>query len=423
MKFPFLVSSLGIACLTSSLFALSCTEIQILSDPAVDAAYSKVAINSSGEAVVCWKLIDSFAVKGLQVVAKEEGGSWSFPETIEEGRGDIEDFQCSVDAAGNKFVAWSLESEGSDVMQLKMVEKKRGNEWSFTQEIVTAAERCFFLEYGFSQPENLEAVGRSYFSKYSLNHWSKPAFEAKKISSIYSDYNYPNLSAFGVNGEGGAYALVKKYNDHFSGYRLDNGSFIEEKFPFEAWDEDGGQTVVDRKGNVTLLMTADDESLLAVSQVDKKWEEVSVLERESGDITYTEIASDDQGNLFAVWQYDLEEEGCFLKAAYKPYGEKWQIFEDIRGEGHFCGPLALSSNNQGSFVILFQKLERGQFSVHGASFNTAAHSFSEIQQLSGKRKMCIGPSLAFTKEGKGLVTWTNITNSLELSVEVADLRD
>lgn len=157
----------------------------------------------------------------------------------------------------------------------------------------------------------------------------------------------------------------------------------------------------------------------AVKPVGQPWSSSIALSDPTKDAHSSKMSIDDQGNILIVW---ITKEGRkkVPYAAYKPVNQEWAAPVSLSGGAQGCGHIKVETNHQGHFVVLWNELQKKQFSIHGAALSTATKEWTSAT-ISPPGPDCGNFKFAFNKKGQGIITWATTWDNEDFYVQVAEL--
>jgi|GEM_PF-1701565 len=131
------------------------------------------------------------------------------------------------------------------------------------------------------------------------------------------------------------------------------------------------------------------------------------------------VSIDEQGNILAAWTVD-EGRKEVPYAAYKPVNQEWGSPVRLSSGARECSRLRIQPNHQGSFVVLWNELQKKQVSIRGASLSTATKEWTSAT-ISPEGQDCGDFQFAFNKKGQGIIVWKTTWDTEDFYVQVAEL--
>jgi len=133
----------------------------------------------------------------------------------------------------------------------------------------------------------------------------------------------------------------------------------------------------------------------------------------------SKISIDEQGNILVAWKVK-EGRKKVPYAAYKPVNQEWAAPIRLSSGAQECGNLRVKPDHQGSFVVLWNELQKKQVSIRGASLSTATKEWTSAT-ISPEGQDCGDFKFAFNKKGQGIIVWTTTWDTEDFYVQVAEL--
>lgn len=278
----------------------------------------KVAINSSGYAVVAWRNWDQGnSPRAIQAATFQFGGSWSAAVNIGIG----ENVQVAVDNAGNAIAVWNDSNIDSSIIKSATLPKG--------------------------------------------GTWSSPA--------TLSNRNHAGIHSLGINESGYAVAIWEEMNsdgaEPFLSVKASSkqpgGSWSESQeifIPDVMFQISSLKVVVDASGIATAVwglgvldhtmpfpVVVDNSIQAARLPLNGKWSKPRRISSKNLNVRGVDIGIDDKGNAIAVWS---TQDGV-IQGAIRPLEGPWSAPSDVSLEGGKTTP-RIAVDNTGYGVVVWE---------------------------------------------------------------------
>jgi hypothetical protein len=129
---------------------------QTLSDPGQDATEDDLAVDANGNAVAVWTRFDGTNNR-IQAAFRNEGGTFSAPQTISDSGQDASEPQVAVDPAGNAVAVWSR-FDGT-VLRIQAAYAPAGGSFGASETVSAAGSKAG--GQGFAPQVSMSASGEA----------------------------------------------------------------------------------------------------------------------------------------------------------------------------------------------------------------------------------------------------------------------
>ena len=376
--------------------------------------------------MVTWANINTMtpADGALESSIRTKEGQWLPLTPIAKGSIGGCAIQTVIDADGNVGVLWKSDCKSLNIF---LAEKKWMEPWSRPEEISFNHKDVKFEKVVMDKDRNLIALGAMPFYKGTS---VALAFRDGKTCDIM--YNERGQSDFSrspevfVDNQGVALAV-------WCSDRTIPGWFFQtqERIFAGAWHEDHQQwsmpeqifalpkdewvgsikIAVDAQRNAIVLRVVgldENTKLQAFSRENEKWlapVEIAQVGKYMADLNVymadLNVCMDEKGNFLVIWRDMLKGT---VHSVYKPFAGEWQSPVEVLQEGLFRFPV-LTFDHAGNFVMIWSEMEKISALIKGAVFSTKDGKWSIPTKISPDGYICIFPSIAFSENGKGILTW------------------
>ncbi|HEY5235576.1 MAG TPA: hypothetical protein VIJ14_05320 [Rhabdochlamydiaceae bacterium] len=158
---------------------------------------------------------------------------------------------------------------------------------------------------------------------------------------------------------------------------------------------------------------------VADKPIGQSWSSPIAVSNSTKDANSCKMSMDEQGNILMIWIFS-EGRKEVPYAAYKPVNQEWGASVRLSNGTQGCSGLKVESNHQGSFVVLWNEIQRKQISIHGAALSTATKEWTSAT-LSTPGQDCGKFKFAFNKKGQGIIAWETTWDFEDSFIQVAEL--
>lgn len=412
----------------SQAWSLSCSTPVTVSDPKVHVQCPYIYSNPQGDVAITWPAETDYSKEYVQIVTKmAQDANWSKPVTVSSVNDQVTP-SCFIDIFSNAYAIWEADNPHTSGIPMLFAMKRVGETWSL--ENTLTPEHFIPSSAGFYNDGKIAIIG-SYYT------WTYPYHKSVRIYTKTTDQLMPIAIDLAIENEVDRSVLaINKSNRAFAAWSTSESLFYARELIPNHWSSPVKLCNLFRGENNQYQITADaydqptivwefstynqDSSvILAMSQQNGIWSDPFIISNPHDIAVWSKMCIDDQGNVLVVWEA-RRENSTTICTAYKPVNQLWMKSVDISLSNRADFP-EISSDNKGHFVVVWREENSNCLSVHGAVFDTVSQSWTSPSLLSPKNQFCNAPAIAFSKDGKGIVTWETKLDEIHWSIQAATL--
>lgn len=404
-------------------------------------------IDAQGNQFACWKIkkedSEGDKLEYYQFAKKEKNQAWTPAVNVLNPEDKLKYSKMSFDSQGNVLVLSHAETKdpnGSTNHSIVSVlynhqngeknktEIAKTSGYSSSQHLIKNREGKVFAWWEGSR-SNYDQIKRFQSEKVLIGSWLQDNGNWSDPTTLLSFSESPSIvSEKGIMNSKGDLAMLWEKSVYGDAKTIQAVTCEDGRW------SDPVDFAISKDYFLDLVFAMNDEGHVVASwqRSDKGKEVAYVVDKPAGqpwsspivlstkmDPYSAKIAIDNQGNILVAWVvHEGRKEVPY--AAYKPVNQEWVAPVRLSGGTQECGPVKVNTNNQGSFVVLWNEVQNKQISIHGAALSTATKEWTSAR-LSPEGQDCGDFKFAFNKKGQGIVAWKTTWDNEDSFVQVAEL--